>query len=103
MQHELQRAHHAAGAVQAEADAQLRDLYEKSAKMEADLREAEAMRVELLHVRSDVLRLNVARQELSAQVQAITQDLSRAGADMQQVPTIQAEIESMKQELQRAR
>ncbi|KAJ8621980.1 hypothetical protein MRB53_030509 [Persea americana] len=103
VQHELQRAHHAAGALQADADVQLRELYDKSAKMEVDIREVEAMRVELLQVRAEIQKLSTVRQELGAQVQALTQDLSRAGADIQQVPVIQAEIESMKQELQRAR
>lgn len=103
MQHELQRAHHAAAALQGDADVQLRELYDKSAKMEVDIREAEAMRVELLQVRAEIQKLSTVRQELGAQVQVLTQDLSRAGADIQQVPVIQAEIESMKQELQRAR
>lgn len=103
VQHELQRAHHAAAALQGDADVQLRELYDKSAKMEVDIREAEAMRVELLQVRAEIQKLSTVRQELGAQVQVLTQDLSRAGADIQQVPVIQAEIESMKQELQRAR
>lgn len=102
-QHELQRASHAAGAMQAEAEVQLREIYDKSAKMEADLHAVEAMRVEVVQVRADVQKLNAARQELTAQVQALTQDMNRATADLQQAPALKADIETMKQELQRAR
>ncbi|XP_020527413.1 protein FLX-like 1 isoform X2 [Amborella trichopoda] len=102
-QQELQHMSHTAGKMQAEKDMQLREVYEKSLKMEADLRAADAMRNELLQVRADIQKLNVDRQELASQVQALTQDSTRANADLQQVPSLKAEIESMKQELQRAR
>lgn len=99
----LQRMGHFAGNLHAEKDVQMRDLYEKSIKMEVDLRGVEAMKAELLQVRGDIKELNAARQELTSQVQAMTQDLSRITADLQQAPALKAEIETMKQELQRAR
>ncbi|XP_058095304.1 protein FLX-like 1 [Magnolia sinica] len=102
-QHELQLMAHSAGAMEAGSDMQLRELFEKSMKMDADLRAAEAMRSELMQVRSDIQKLSASRQELAGQVQALTQDLSRATADLQQAPALKAEIEAMKQELQRAR
>ncbi|KAF8409166.1 hypothetical protein HHK36_005240 [Tetracentron sinense] len=102
-QHELQRMAHIAGSIHAENDIQMREVYEKSMKMEADLRAGEAMRAELLQVGADIRKLNAARQELTGQVQAYTQDLTRATGDLQQVPALKGEIESMKQELQRAR
>eukprot|EP00262_Sarcandra_glabra_P010294 TRINITY_DN2538_c0_g1_i1.p1 TRINITY_DN2538_c0_g1~~TRINITY_DN2538_c0_g1_i1.p1 ORF type:complete len:368 (-),score=56.71 TRINITY_DN2538_c0_g1_i1:466-1413(-) len=102
-QHELQRVSHVAGSMQAEGEMQLREVYEKSMKMEADLHGVEAMRAELSQVRSDIQKLSASRQELNGQVQALTQDLTRATSDLQQAPAIKAEIETMKQELQRAR
>ncbi|KAJ4977361.1 hypothetical protein NE237_002467 [Protea cynaroides] len=81
--HELQPMAHFAGSMQAEKDIQLREAYEKSINMEADLRAAEAMRAELL--------------------QRGNQDLARANSELQQVPAVKAEIEHIKQELQRAR
>ncbi|KAF3791814.1 FLX-like 1 protein [Nymphaea thermarum] len=102
-QQELQHMSHAAAKLQVESDLQLRDAYEKSMKMEAELRATEGTRTELMQVHSDIQKLTLARQELTGQVQLLTQDLARASADLQQVPAIQAEIESMKQELQRAR
>nr|DAD48120.1 TPA_asm: hypothetical protein HUJ06_018057 [Nelumbo nucifera] len=102
-QHELQRMAHVAGTMNAEKEIHLREAYDKSMKLEADLRAAEAMRAELLQVRADIQKLTSARQELTGQVQALTQDLARATSDIQQVPALKAEIESMKQEVQRAR
>ncbi|KAK9268804.1 hypothetical protein L1049_000568 [Liquidambar formosana] len=102
-QHELQRMAHFAGSLHAEKDVQMREMYEKSIKMEVDLRGVEAMRAELHQVHADIKELSAARQELMGQVQAMTQDLTRATADLQQAPALKAEIESMKQELQRAR
>nr|DAD37663.1 TPA_asm: hypothetical protein HUJ06_008304 [Nelumbo nucifera] len=102
-QHELQRVAHLAGTMNSEKEIQLREAYDKSMKMESDLRAAESMRAELLQVRADIQKLTAARQELMAQVEALTQDLARANCDLQQAPALKAEIESMKQDLQRAR
>lgn len=102
-QHELQRMSHFAGSLHAEKDVQMREMYENSIKMEVDLRGVEAMRAEFLQVHADIKELTAGRQELMGQVQAMTQDLARANADLQQAPAIKAEIENMKQELQRAR
>nr|ADE76422.1 unknown [Picea sitchensis] len=61
------------------------------------------MKAELMQLRADNQKMGAIRQEMTAQVQALTQDLVRARADMQQVGAMRAEIESMHQELQRAR
>ncbi|XP_026385567.1 protein FLX-like 1 isoform X3 [Papaver somniferum] len=102
-QYELQRMSHVAGSMHSEKDIQLRELYDKSIRMEADLHAFEAMRGELLQVHSDVQKLSASKQELTGQVQALTQDLNRANSEKQQIPALKAEIENMKQELQRAR
>ncbi|XAR68199.1 hypothetical protein NMG60_11003249 [Bertholletia excelsa] len=102
-QHELQRTAHYASSLHAEKDMHMRELYEKSIKMEMELGGVEAMKAELLKVRADVKELTAAKQELTAQVQAMTQDMARVTADLQQAPALRAEIEVMKQELQRAR
>lgn len=102
-QHELQRADHFARSMHTEKDMQMRELYEKSVKMEADLRGAEAMGTELMRLHADIKDLTAGRQKLTAQVQAMTQDLGRATAELQQIPAVKAEIEGLKQDLQRAR
>ena len=102
-QHELQHMAHVADSVRAEKDAQMRDLYEKSVRLEVDLRGVEAMRAELRQVQGDIKDLNGARQELTGKAHMMTEDLNRITADLQQAPALRAEIEAMKQELQRAR
>lgn len=102
-QHELQRMAHFAESLRAEKDVQMRELYDKSVRMEVDLRGVEAMRSELLQVHSDIKELTAVKQDLTGQVQLMTQDLTRMTTDLQQVPALRADIEAMKQELQRAR
>lgn len=102
-QHELQRIAHFRDSLRADTEARLRELYDKSAHFEAELRGAEAARAELLQVHTDVKELTSVRQDLSGQVQAMTQDLARMSADAKRLPALRADVEAMKQELQCAR
>ncbi|GMH24897.1 hypothetical protein Nepgr_026740 [Nepenthes gracilis] len=102
-QYELQQMQDYADSYRAEKDVQMRQVYEKSAKLEMDLGAVDAMKAELLQVRADIKELSAVRQELMGQAQVMTQDLARANADLQQVPSLKAEIDGMRQELQRAR
>jgi len=81
----------------------MRELYDKSAQLEAELRATEASRAELLQVHADIKELTAVRQDLSGQVQAMTQDLARMTADAKRLPALRADVEAMKQELQCAR
>lgn len=89
--------------MKAERDAQASELYERSLKMEAEVRAIDEMSAELAQVRSDVQKLGGARQELSAKLQAIEDDLARARLESQQIPSIKANIESVHKEIQRGR
>lgn len=102
-QHELQQTDRFARNFLMEKDMQMRELYEKSAKMEHDLHGVEAMRAELMQLHADIKELTATRQKLTGQVQGMTQDLARANVDLQQVPGLKSEIDGLRQELQRAR
>lgn len=102
-QFDLQRTDQYARALYEENGMQIRELHEKSVKMEMDLQSVEVMRVELMRVRADIKDLNGAKQELTTEIQGMTQDLTRMNADLQQTPAIKAEIENLRQELQRSR
>lgn len=103
VQSELQQTANYANSLHSEKDMRVRDLYEKSVKLEMDLGTADAMRTELMQVHSDIKELTMSRQELTGQVQKMTQDLNRVTTDLQQVPAIKAEIDGLRQELQRTR
>ncbi|KAG6475498.1 hypothetical protein ZIOFF_064720 [Zingiber officinale] len=100
-QHEIRRMSHAFSSMQADKDLQIREVYEKSVKLESELRAVDAMKGELIQTRGDIQKLTAAKQELTGQVQALTQELTRTSADLQQAPAIKAEIEATKQEIQR--
>lgn len=102
-QHELQQTDHFARNFLMEKDMQMRELYEKSSKMEHDLNGVEGMRAELMQVHGDIKELTATNQKLTAQIQGMTQDLARANADLQQVPALKSEIGGLRQELQRVR
>lgn len=101
--YELQRMTQYANSLQVEKDMQMREMYDKSAKLEGDLHQVDAMKADLMRVQSDIKELTAIRQDLTAQVQAMTQDLANASADLQQVPALKAEVEHMRQEVDRAK
>ncbi|KAJ4893633.1 Protein FLX-like 1 [Raphanus sativus] len=102
-QHELQRMMHYIDSLRAEEDVMMREMYDKSMRCEAELRQVDALRAEVQKVRADIKEFTSSRQELTSQVHLMSQDLGRLTAELQQIPTLTAEIENTKQELQRAR
>ncbi|XP_073108335.1 protein FLX-like 1 [Elaeis guineensis] len=100
---EIERVNHATATTHAERDLHLREAYDKSMKLESELRAVEAMRAELIQIRGEIQKLGAVRQELTGQVHALTQDLVRASVDLREAPAVKAEIETMKQEVQRMR
>lgn len=102
-QRELRLVSAKADDVKSESDAHVRELYETSLVMEAEVRAIDAMSADLAQVRADVQKLVPARQELSAQLRAIEDDIARARLEVQQVPAIKSEIESAHKEIQRGR
>ncbi|XP_039072173.1 protein FLX-like 1 isoform X1 [Hibiscus syriacus] len=102
-QHELHHMAQYADSMRAEKDVQMKEMYDKSVRLEVDLRGVEAMRAELVKVNADIKQLNAVRQDLTGQVQVMSQDLTRFTGELQQAPVLKAEIENVKQELHRAR
>ncbi|KAL2317446.1 hypothetical protein Fmac_031322 [Flemingia macrophylla] len=102
-QEELRRLSAASAEMKAKRDAEVREIYEKSLKVDAEVRAVAAMVAELDRVRADVQELAVARKDLAAQLQAVESDLARANAEAKFVPAIKADIEAMRHEVQRGR
>ena len=53
-QHVVKRMDHVAASAQIEMDLQLREVFEKVMKLEADLWASDAMRAEVMQVRADI-------------------------------------------------
>lgn len=100
---ELHRMNIAITDIRAEDELRSRELFEKGRKLEADLRATEPLKNEAMQLRAEVQKLNNLRQELAAQIQTLTQELTRLQVDNQKIPHLRAEIEGLHQELMHAR
>ncbi|KAK9091264.1 hypothetical protein Sjap_024441 [Stephania japonica] len=89
--------------LRAEKESQARELIQRGLKLESELRGAEPLRVEVMQLRGEAQKLNALRQDLSSQIQGLTQKLTRLQAENKQVPAMKADIDGMRQELMRAR
>ncbi|XP_072976036.1 protein FLX-like 3 [Typha angustifolia] len=87
----------------AEKEAHIRELIEKGLKLEADVRATEHLRNEVMQLRAEIEKQINARQELSAKVQSLTQELARAQADNKQLLILRTDIDGLRQELMRVR
>ncbi|CAN6449663.1 unnamed protein product [Victoria cruziana] len=103
VQKELQRLELHAGSVKAEREHQIKGMLDKMMKMEADLREGEAIKAELQQAHREAQSLIGLRQELNARIQQLTQELQKMHADIQQLPSMHKELEGLRQEHQRLR
>ncbi|CAM6117844.1 unnamed protein product [Calypogeia fissa] len=102
-QQEGQRMQALLAGVQSEKDGQVRALLENSAKLEADLRANEPLKVELQQARFETKRYTALMHELQQQLRNVNTDLHRFRTETQQIPALKAEIESLRQDVQRTR
>ncbi|GAB2276349.1 hypothetical protein Dimus_011079 [Dionaea muscipula] len=82
---------------------QRRGLASKISKLEAELREAEHVKLELQQAHAEAQSLVKERQQLLSKVQQLTQDFQKAHADLQQLPALVAELDGLRQEYQHCR
>lgn len=102
-QHELQMLRAHIGAMKSEREQQMRSLVDNISKTETELKSAEPVRLELQQARAEAENLVVARQELVSKLHQLTQDMHRAHADVQQIPVLMSELETLRQEYQQCR
>ncbi|KAK3212150.1 hypothetical protein Dsin_016856 [Dipteronia sinensis] len=102
-QHELQILHAQIGAIKSEREQQMGNLTDKIAKMESELKAADPVKLELQQARADAQKLAVAREELIAKVHQLNQDLQRTHTDVQHIPALMSELESLRQEYHHCR
>lgn len=92
-----------AGNIKAERAAEVREVFEKAVKMEAEVRLIDELSADLVQVRGDVQKLNSENKELNEKLGKIHDDLAKERAKGHQIPMIEEEIEAMHKELQRGR
>ena len=84
--------------LRANKEVQGKELIERGLKLEVDLRAAEPLSTEVIQLRANAHKLNASRQDLSVQVQGLTQDVARLQAENQQLSATRANIDRMLKE-----
>lgn len=100
---ELRRMNLGITDMRTEQELQSRELIDRVLKLEVDLRATEPLKIEAAKLRDEIQRLNAIRQDMTGQVQALSQDLAKLRADNQQIPMLRSEIDGLHQELLQAR
>ncbi|KAG5238613.1 protein FLC EXPRESSOR [Salix suchowensis] len=91
-QQDLRHLSTLAADIKAERDNQIREL-----------RSIDAISAELVQVRTDVHKLTVQRQDMTAQLKEMNSEIVKAKMETHQVGAIKEEIETVQQEIQRGR
>ncbi|KAL9264928.1 FLX-like 1-like protein [Drosera capensis] len=102
-QQELRHLAASAHEVKNDRTAELRLVYERSLKLEADVQAIEAHKAELREVRLDVEKLTVINQDLTTKLETVNADFAKAKSELKDFPAIKDEIEAMQQELRKGR
>lgn len=102
-QHEIQRIHAHVGSIKQESEIKIRVLRDKIAKSEADIYASEEVRKELKKAHLEGQSLFTERQELTTEIQHMTEALKKAKADTKNLPEMHMELEGLKQEHKKLR
>ncbi|GAV69392.1 hypothetical protein CFOL_v3_12893 [Cephalotus follicularis] len=102
-QQETQRLKAHIRSIQTESDIQIRGLLDKIAKKEADIRAGENVKKDLQQSLMEAQSLVKARLELTNQIQQASQELQKEIADVKSLPSMHAELDSLRKEHQRLR
>ncbi|XP_016647242.1 PREDICTED: protein FLX-like 4 isoform X2 [Prunus mume] len=100
---ELQRLKAHMRSIQTESDIQMRGLLDKIAKREADIEAGEGVKKELQKAHMEAQTLVAARQELTIQIRQATEELQKARLDVEKLPGLHAELDSLRREHHRLR
>ncbi|KAK6146871.1 hypothetical protein DH2020_020740 [Rehmannia glutinosa] len=100
---EIHRLNQVIPKLNADREAQSRELIERRLKLEAELRAAEPLRADIVQLRAEAQKLSSQRQELSSQFQTLTKDVNRLQTENKQVAGMKTDIDKMRKELVDAR
>ncbi|TVU29533.1 hypothetical protein EJB05_21103 [Eragrostis curvula] len=80
-----------------------RDIIQGGLKLEEEMRALEPIRAEVLHLSSEKMKLQAAREELSAKVESLYRELKQMQSEHKQIPVARAELHDLQVEILRAR
>ncbi|XP_022734689.1 protein FLX-like 3 isoform X2 [Durio zibethinus] len=100
---EIRRLSQVTYKLQAGKEAQTRELIDRGLKLEAELHASELLREEVMHLRTEIKKLNALRMELTTQLQGLTKEVNHLQAENQQLIALRAEVEGMHKALVDAR
>ncbi|XP_073062156.1 protein FLX-like 1 isoform X2 [Primulina eburnea] len=89
--------------VKAERDAQVREVYNRSLRLEEQARSVDGIPAELDRVRADIRGLRNDRKEMSENLRDIDEDLAMTHSELMELPALRSEIEALHKEMQRGR
>ncbi|KAL2488621.1 Protein FLX-like 1 [Forsythia ovata] len=92
-----------AASVKTERDAQVREVYERSLKLEAEARSVNGLAAEVDQVRANIDELRAERKELAENLKQVDSDLAKTELELQQLAAVKAGTETMHKEIQRGR
>lgn len=99
-QEDLHRLAATAASVKAERDAQVREVYERSLKLEV---EAGGLSSELNRVRAEIKELRAERDRLSEKLKETQDDIARNGPELQEFSELKTDIEALHREIRKGR
>ncbi|KAM5583110.1 hypothetical protein ABKV19_003168 [Rosa sericea] len=103
-QSDLRNLKAVAGQIKSERNAEVREVYDRSLKLDDELRDLDAMNADLTLVRNDVEDLSTSRMELATELKTIQGEIERARSDeSKQIEAIRDEIETLKLEIEKGR
>ncbi|MCD7453825.1 hypothetical protein HAX54_022285 [Datura stramonium] len=74
-------------------------LMERGLKLIEEIPSVEPLKNEVKHLRSEVMRLSIIKQNLSSQVETLTENLAIVQVENKQIPSLRAEIDGLRHEL----
>ncbi|MCD7460512.1 hypothetical protein HAX54_043678 [Datura stramonium] len=78
-------------------------LMERGLKLIEEIPAIEPLKNEIKHLHSEVIRLSTIKDDLSSQVETLTENLARVQVENNQIPSLRAEIDGLRHELLCAR
>lgn len=102
-QQEMQRIKSHIGSIRTETDIQVRALVEKIRKLEDDIRAGDMVKEELQQRHKEAKSLIVARQELTGEIQHLTEQLQKPTGDSKRLPELLRELDGLREEHKKLR